>query len=49
VLTLKHEQKQAYVPSGVITTAQIFLVCLIRKLAVAVGRIWSRARKAENR
>jgi len=27
VLTSKHEQKQVYVPSGVIITAQIFGLC----------------------
>ena len=33
--------------SGAITTAQI-LVFVIRKLAVAISRIWSTSRKAEN-
>jgi len=49
VLTLKLEKKQVfYVPSGVITTAEIFGFG-IRKPAVAVGRIWSILCKAENR
>jgi len=37
------------VPSGVITTAQIFGLQGHQRTAVTVSRIWSISRKAENR